>query len=228
MLFFKKEDTMYLKKQTQDLMKQVEQLRRQSDKISGRQEENASKLAQLLEQQEEMVEQTSVRLDEMAKRNEGYEKTIRRQADSFEDFLEMEKDQTEERQAWARKEQEHERTEEALVQLACFLLEQMELTKGLLKKSEQMDDRMRQAWELQFQTISQELEKYMRSCGLEQVGKTGETIDYAVHEILNTLPVPAEDDRANGTVAEVYSSGFIYHGHVVRKARVSAYVKNTN
>ena len=57
--------------------------------------------------------------------------------------------------------------------------------------------------------------------GIYLTGKTGEPVDYGLHEVIDTTD--AQRPELHGMVARVYECGVLYKGQIIRKARVSAY-----
>lgn len=152
-------------------------------------------------------------LDEIRKKLPEWEKTLRRQTDSIEDFLDICDERREQESLLEQELREERKREEALVNLVCFCREQMDLIAKNLGKD--------LAWAEQNRMIEQEAQKYLRAAQIRETGVCGETVDYEFHQVLNT--VETSQKELDGTVAEVYRRGRIWRGKVVRKAQVAAY-----
>ena len=65
------------------------------------------------------------------------------------------------------------------------------------------------------------LKRNLESLGIKEIGKVGEVFDPELHEALSTMPT--DDKDKVGTIAQVYESGFMKDGRVIRVARVIVY-----
>lgn len=151
------------------------------------------------------------------------EKWIRRQSESFEDLLEELQEEQAGRRATERLLKEYEQREQQLLALAGSQREQMELLERQIRKDTSQSAEKRSAWDKQFDVMNREAQKFMRACGMEEVGMAGEPLDYDLHEVLAL--VDTEDGRQDGTVAEVFCRGRFYRGHLLKKAQVAVYRK---
>lgn len=193
-----------------------------------KQEENAEALRQLetdINQIGQTLETFKEELkEELRQGRKEEEKWLRRQSESFEDLLEEMQEEKESRNAERRLLQEAEQREQALLAMVCCGREQLELLERQITKDGAMSGDKREAWSRQFEVMRRETQKYMRSCGMEEVGNVGEPLDYDIHEVLS-LTETKEEGKA-GTVAEVFSCGMIYRGRLMKKAQVAAYRMN--
>lgn len=151
------------------------------------------------------------------------EKWIRRQSESFEDLLEELQEEQAGKRATERLLKEYEQREQQLLALAGSQREQMELLERQIRKDTSQSAEKRSAWDKQFDVMNREAQKFMRACGMEEVGMAGEPLDYDLHEVLAL--VDTEDGRQDGTVAEVFCRGRFYRGHLLKKAQVAVYRK---
>lgn len=151
------------------------------------------------------------------------EKWIRRQSESFEDLLEELQEEQAGKRATERLLKEYEQREQQLLALAGSQREQMELLERQMRKDTSQSAEKRSAWDKQFDVMNREAQKFMRACGMEEVGMAGEPLDYDLHEVLAL--VDTEDGRQDGTVAEVFCRGRFYRGHLLKKAQVAVYRK---
>ena len=78
-----------------------------------------------------------------------------------------------------------------------------------------------ESWKQQYNMLKGQIETEKGICAIESIGKVGEKADYRIHEVIEVLA--AENNEQEGTVAHVYSQGILYHGKVLKKARVQAY-----
>jgi molecular chaperone GrpE len=66
--------------------------------------------------------------------------------------------------------------------------------------------------------VERKILKSLSGHGLEIVNPVGEAFNPALHEALTAIPaeLPEEDER----VAQVYQVGYVFHGQLLRPARV--------
>lgn len=58
-------------------------------------------------------------------------------------------------------------------------------------------------------------------CGITLIAEMEGQVDYRLYEVIEAVDTTeAEKDR---TIARIYSPGYLYHGKVIRKAKVAAY-----
>jgi molecular chaperone GrpE (heat shock protein) len=77
------------------------------------------------------------------------------------------------------------------------------------------------AFSSQFSLMEQSFSNAMIRCGITPVDRTGISVDYEIHEVIDLT----ESETYDKTVAEIYSPGYIYQGKIVKKAKISAYRK---
>ena len=99
--------------------------------------------------------------------------------------------------------------------------ELMGLLRQQIAKYNSIADDKKKEWEKQFEIMNRETTRFMRPCGLEEVGIVGEEVNYDIHEILSVIETESEEEA--NTVAEVYSQGLLSGGHVIKKAKVVVY-----
>lgn len=184
------------------------------------------KEAEAMEQWRELAQGAAEQIESLTKRQQELERQIRRQSDSFEDLLEEIQDERSHEERLRQERRENSQKEQVLLSLIMCCREQMELLERQIQGDGSMTGEKLEAWQQQFCTMAKERAKLMRPCGLEEVGCQGETVDYEIHEVLSA--VGTENGEKAGTVAQVYSSGFIQGGRVIRKARVAAYRLNNS
>ena len=117
--------------------------------------------------------------------------------------------------------EEAEQREQALLAMVCCGRERLELLERQITKDSALGGDKQEAWSRQFDVMRREAQKYMRSCGMEDVGNAGEPLDYDIHEVLE-LTETKEEGKA-GMVVELFSCGRIYRGRLMKKAQVAAY-----
>ena len=153
------------------------------------------------------------------KQEEG-SKLLRRQSGSLEDILEELQRQGEETENITGQLQEMKNREKVLVELCCLLSGQKEmilqqlLAEGVLEEA-------RAGWQKQSELTEQESRKLERQCTYQRIGTYGEKADYQCHEILSVCSTRQEEQ--NGTVAQVFSTGYCYQGRILKKAQVAVY-----
>lgn len=159
------------------------------------------------------IEDSKDVLEEIGKKLPDWERTLRRQSDSAEDFMDVCEEHRKQELMIEKKMKEERESEEALVALVCFCREQMDLIAGSLEKDP--------VWKDQNHIIEQEAQKYLRAAQIQETGVCGEPVDYEIHQVLNVVETSRKE--LAGTVAEVYRRGRIWKGKVIRKSQVAAY-----
>lgn len=195
----------------------LEELKGDISRIMGQNQDRARDMGSWLDSARE----AAGRIDKLEERQKEMERQIRRQSDSFEDLLEeiqKEDDQEKERREERR---EHIQKEQALTALLMCCREQMDLVEKQIQKDDSMEGEKLAAWRRQFDAMARERQRLMRPCGMEETGQEGEAVDHEIHEVISVEET--EDTGKAGTVAQVYSRGFLQGGHVIKKARVAAY-----
>lgn len=168
------------------------------------------------------IEDMEKRLEESLKvQQEENQKLLRRQAGSLEDILEELQRQETDTERAAGQLQESGRREMELVELCCLLLGQREMILHQLLAEGILAEDVRAGWQKQAQLMEHDSERLERRCTFQRIGVCGEKVDYDSHEILSV--VAAEHEEQNGTVADVFSTGYYYQGHVLKKAQVAVY-----
>lgn len=143
------------------------------------------------------------------------QKDIKRLSQTVEDFL----DELQEEQERVQEEKECQREtserEGKLLELVQLYQEQMELLEQWIYKDGSA------SWRRQYDLLKGRIETEKSICSIESVGSAGEYVDYRLHEVVEA--VGADTDGQEGTVAQVYCQGMLYHGQVMKKAKVQAY-----
>jgi len=168
--------------------------------------------------EEQLEDKIASRLEErLAESREENSKLLRRQSGSLEDILEELQCQSA-----AREEEKALRDrEKELVELCCLLAGQKEMILKQLLAKGLLPEEVREGWKRQAELMEQETAGLERKCTFQRIGACGEKVDYDCHEILAVHPAARE--KQGGTVAEVFSEGYVYRGHVIKKAQVAAY-----
>lgn len=143
------------------------------------------------------------------------QKDVRRLSQTVEDFLDELQEEREHTQEERERQRETSVREDKLLKLVQLYLEQMELLEQWIYKEGNA------AWRQQYDMLKGQIEAEKSICAIECVGKAGERVDYRLHEVIEAV----ETDTAGqeGTVAQVYQHGMLYHGQVIKKAKVQAY-----
>lgn len=162
-------------------------------------------------------------LEELAAGQGELQKTARRQTGSFEDLLEEIEEQKEASREAETQRKEAAARETALVNAACFCMEQLHLLEMGLVREGRTEEEARQggAWRKQFAIFSRERGQVCALAGIQETGVLLEPYDYRIHEGIETEETGNMD--WNGKVAKVYQPGFVYRGKVLKKAQVSVY-----
>lgn len=192
----------------------IEKVQNQTDSLSRKQADSAEMLNQT-------ITQISQQMGSLEQRYSESEKMIRRQSDSFEDLLDEIQNQQQEQNTQYKQQQETLRREQAFLALINCIRDQMYLLEQKMTEDDSLSEEKKAAWTEQFLIMNQEAARFMAPCGLTEVGKQGEPIDYDIHNILNIIET-GDESKAN-TVAKVYSHGIFYNGRPVKKADVAAF-----
>ncbi len=148
-------------------------------------------------------------------------KMLRRQSGSLEDILEELQRQGEEKENTEGQLLELKKREKELAELCCFLLGQKEMILKQLLEEGVLPENVRSGWQKQADIMEQESERLERRCSFQRIGICGEKVDYDRHEILSVCPARRLEE--DGTIARVFSRGYYYQGHILKKAQVAAY-----
>lgn len=179
-----------------ELAGQIEQMGGRMTELAGRAEQTDGRMAELLKMQ-------------------------KRQSMTVEDFLDELQERSKEREELQRYIKEGDEREKRLLALICCGREQLCLIQKAVLEEHREDPDRAEAWREQFRLMGEEAGGKMRACALEETGRAGESVDFDVHEVLNV--VDTEDENLAHRVAEVFAPGCVYHGMIIKKARVAAY-----
>lgn len=167
------------------------------------------------------LDQLARQMNALDGRMSDMEKSQKRQSQCVEDFLDEVQEQTEEEKALCARVKEAQEREECLLSIVCCYQEQLHLMRRQIMEEHREDGDRAAAWEEQFRFMEEDADGRMRAGAMEQTGRTGEPVDFVLHEVLRAIDT--EDENLGNRVAGVFRPGCIYHGKVVRKAQVSAY-----
>lgn len=146
------------------------------------------------------------------------ERQLKRHSEAIEDLLEQQGTQETVIERYENQIREGRERENMLLNLLCRYQEEFGLIEEKLRD---MDRQHAEDWTDQLSLFRKSLENELRQCAIEETGRTGESVDYRYHEILD---VEDTDETAlDSTVAHCYRPGCIYHGRVITKAQVRAY-----
>lgn len=210
------------KQAVKDLETVLEEIKGDISQIMGQNQDRDKDMGAWLDSAREAVG----RVDKLEERQKEMERQIRRQSDSFEDLLEELQNEQDQEKEHREERREHLKKEQALIALLMCCREQMELVEKQIQKDDSMEGEKLAAWHQQFDAMARERQRLMRPCGLEETGQEGEAVDHEIHEVISVEET--EDTGKAGTVAQVYSRGFLQGGHVIKKARVAAYRQATS
>lgn len=205
MFFLKKnkpsaQDTEGLKR-IEERMKQLEQL------VRAGQQENEILRRELSENRKDEDAGLRQELQQLGR-------DISRHDMAIENLLDVLEERQEEERFGRQRAQEQREEEEQFLALFSAYQEQFWQIRSFL-------DGSGTAWSRQAELMEQELAKSRRYCGIEEVNRTGETVDYQLHEVIEVIDTAdAAQDRK---VAQVFSPGYLCHGKVRKKAKVAVY-----
>lgn len=182
----------------------------------------------LRQQEEELLRQGAERTSRLNDMMETSQKAYRKLSNAVEDFMETLQEGNEEQRQLQQKESDASEREYKLLQLLSLYQEQLGLVEQWITEQDQEGQEISktamEAWKQQYIILKGKIETESRLCAIENIGMEGEQVDYRLHEILQAIEPDAKDQE--GTIAKVCSRGLIYHGNVLRKARVAAYRKS--
>lgn len=176
----------------------------------------------LQDYRQEVVRERSKRTCELSGLMDKNHKAILKLSDTVEDFLDtlQEKDENATDLHAQQRQNCPKEQEDKLLKLLLLYREQMELSEQWFMVGHDNDEAA-MAWRQQYAMLNGKIRTESKLCAIEDIGMTGETVDYRFHEVLQAIE-PECDEQA-GTVAKVCSHGMIYQGTVIQKARVVAY-----
>lgn len=154
-------------------------------------------------------------LDELREDSQKNQKDIKRLSRTIEDFLDELQEDREQIQEEKERQRETSAREDKLLELVQLYHEQMELLEQWIYKEGNG------AWRQQYDMLKGQVEAEKSVCAIETVGKAGERVDYRLHEVIEAVETDMAEQE--GTVAQVYQHGILYHGQVIKKAKVQAY-----
>lgn len=143
------------------------------------------------------------------------QKDFKRLSQTVEDFLEELQEEQDRAHEEIKCQKETSEREAKLLALVQLYQEQMELLEQWVYKDGSA------SWRQQYDMLKGRIEAEKSVCAIESVGAAGEYVDYRLHEVVEA--VGADTDGQEGTVAQVYRTGMLYHGQVLKKAQVQAY-----
>lgn len=206
-MFFEKKRTQQIKESVQEVLEET-----------------------LHKQEQNQLEQQMGQHHQVCESIEKNQKMIRKLSDTIEDFLDTLQEDNDETKQFQQSLKESAEREQRLVGLIALYQEQMNLLEqwintqadGNIDSNEHSKEAI-QAWRQQYNMLKGQVSAESRLCAIENIGVEGESVDYRLHEVLQAIE--AEEKEQEGMVAKVYSSGMLYKGKVIKKARVTAYKK---
>lgn len=152
-------------------------------------------------------------------------KAVRGLSDSVEDFLDsMQEEEKGQRQSQQMLEDAGKR-EQKLLELVQLYQQQMELfEQWITGQNREAGETAREAWQQQYAMLKGQIQAESTLCAIELTGVSGEPVDYRLHEVLQAVEPDSREQE--GKIDKVYSQGMLYHGTIIRKARVTAYRKS--
>ncbi|MDE7184909.1 MAG: nucleotide exchange factor GrpE [Lachnospiraceae bacterium] len=152
-------------------------------------------------------------------------KAVRGLSDSVEDFLDSLQEEGDGQQQFQQMQEAAQKREQALLALVQLYQQQMELFEQWITGQEhETGEAAREAWQQQYSMLKGKIQAESMLCAIELTGVSGEPVDYRLHEVLQA--VEPNNREQEGKIEKVYSQGMLYHGAVIRKARVTAYRKS--
>ena len=173
-----------------------------------------------------MQEEQQKHFDEQMKEQlEKNHKAVRGLSDSVEDFLDSMQEEEERQRQLHQQQEEARKRKQKLLELVQLYQQQMELfEQWITGQPQETGEAARKAWQQQYAMLKGKIQAESMLCAIELTGVSGEPVDYRLHEVLQAVE-PASREQ-EGKIDRVYSQGMLYHGTVIRKARVTAYRKS--
>lgn len=200
-------------KRLENLQNQIESLREQlaafQDRAAGGARESA-----------EAARTASEKLSALAAAANRHDMAIADMLDTWEEWREGQKQESDAlRRALAdaarQEARESAAREHALLELALACQDQFFALRRLAART---GDR---AWGRQLDLMEEKLSASRLCAGLEMVGRKGEPVNYALHEVLGVAEAAKAEQAMR--VADIVSPGYAYRGQVVRKAGITAF-----
>lgn len=213
----KKQEEAANRRLMEQMSENLDKLQKRNEEISKQQQTDTGVMDRLEKAVSSMGEQLEVLKDGQKEQ----ERLINCQSDSFQGLLEQTQRQQEEKEYYIREVQDFQQKEQIMLAVIVCCREQMGLLRQQIAKDNSIEDDKKKEWEKQFEIMNRETTRFMRPCGLEEVGIVGEEVNYDIHEILSVIETESEEEA--NTVAEVYSQGLLSGGHVIKKAKVVVY-----
>lgn len=198
---------------------QLQETRQQISQLSGELSGQASRLSESLNgQMSSLSEELNQRMSRLSEELNGQMSLLvqsaKKQQMAVENLADEWADYREEENLSLERERIAGKQEQNFLELYENYQEQMDSLGMFLKRE---DDRMAS----QFGLIEEKLEKSRILCGISLISGQGGKVDYDLHEIVKVIGTG--DGALDERVAEVYSSGYSYHGTVKKKAKVAVY-----
>ncbi len=213
----KKQEEAANRRLMEQMSENLDKLQKRNEEISKQQQTDTGVMDRLEKAVSSMGEQLEVLKDGQKEQ----ERLISCQSDSFQGLLEQTQRQQEEKEYYIREVQDFQQKEQIMLAVIVCCREQMGLLRQQIAKDNSIEEDKKKEWEKQFEIMNRETTRFMRPCGLEEVGIVGEEVNYDIHEILSVIETESEEEA--NTVAEVYSQGLLSGGHVIKKAKVVVY-----
>ncbi len=207
MFFWKKQRKEKDANQKLDLQEKVKKEAVQKMKL------HQEKMAQQIQQQiqseiQKAADEQKEQLAEILKMQQQMQKSLRKSMESVEDLADTIED------AVSQKEETIDSSSElALCNVLNIYMEQLWLLEDTLSEDDE--------WKKQFAIMKQKRQAIERLAAVQQTGNPGEQFDYRFHEILQTEDTTKE--AKEGVIAKMYAPGLVYHGEVMKKAKVCVY-----
>lgn len=201
-----------------DLRKAFTELKKEVELQYKQQEAQADALKEQTEALREMGQELAACREQTDLSGRDIGRQLKRHSEAIEDLLEQQGTQETVIERYENQIREGRERENMLLNLLCRYQEEFGLIEEKLRD---MDRQHAEDWTDQLSLFRKSLENELRQCAIEETGRTGESVDYRYHEILDVEDTA--ETALDSTVAHCYRPGCIYHGKVITKAQVRAY-----
>lgn len=193
----------------QQLSLQEKKQKEALQKIEVHQEKIAQQIQQQIQSEiQKAAEEQKEQFAEILKMQQQVQKSLRKSMESVEDLA----DTIEE--AVSQKEEKIDSASElALCNVLDIYMEQLWMLEDALSEDDE--------WKKQFAIMNQKRQVIERLAAVQQTGNPGEQFDYRFHEVLQTEDTVEE--AKEGVISKMYAPGLVYHGEVIKKAKVCVY-----
>ena len=139
---------------------------------------------------------------------------IRKQEMSLEDLTEVMEERDRNAEAFTNQIKQFQKKESNLLALVQGYAEQYFYIRKLLKNDP--------SWSEQLNIVEQKMTPLLELAGVSVFGESGQVVDYRIHDVIQA--VKTDEPERDQTVEQICSCGMAYHGEIIKKAQVTAFL----